>query len=132
MIPLSWTFDHVGPLTRNATDAAIILRTIAGYDPLDVASRPMKIPEYVAGSLRSKVAPLRVGVAREFFFADLDPDIEAATGEGLRVLQKLTDDLHEVRLPASGAEELRAAVRAAEAYTYHADFIREEPRGLPA
>jgi aspartyl-tRNA(Asn)/glutamyl-tRNA(Gln) amidotransferase subunit A len=126
LIPLSWTFDHVGPLTRNVTDAAIMLRTIAGDDPLDVASRPMKIRDYVA-SLRSKVAPLRVGVAREFFFDDLDPEIEAATSDALRVLQKLTDDLHEVTLPASGAEELRAAVRAAEAYTYHADFIQRSP-----
>ncbi len=103
-----------------------MLQAIAGYDPLDVGSRLMKIPDYVA-VLRSKVAALRVGVAREFFFADLDPDIEAAMSDALRVLQRLTGGLREVTLPASGAEQLRAAVRAAEAYTYHADFIERSP-----
>ena len=49
----------------------------------------MSIPDYRA-ALHSKVASLRVGVARKFFFADLDPDIEAAMDEALRVLQGLT------------------------------------------
>lgn len=126
VIPLSWTCDHVGPMARTVTDTAIMLQTIAGYDALDVGSRQMKIPDYVA-AVRSKVAALRVGVAREFFFADLDPDIEAAISDALRVLQRLTGGLHEVTLPASGAEQLRAAVRASEAYAYHADFIEKSP-----
>ncbi len=126
VIPLSWTFDHVGPLARTVADAAIMLQTIAGYDPTDVSSRQMSIPDYGA-ALWSKVASLRVGVAREFFFADLDPDIEAATNEALRVLQNLTTGLRDVTLPASGQEQLRAVVRAAEAYAYHADFVERSP-----
>lgn len=126
VIPLSWTFDHVGPLTRTVADAAIMLQTIAGYDPTDISSRQMSIPNYSA-ALRTKVASLRVGVARQFFFADLDPDIQAAVSEALRVLQKLTAGLRDVTLPASGQEQLRAVVRAAEAYTYHADFVEKSP-----
>ena len=126
VIPLSWTFDHVGPLTRTVADAAIMLQAIAGYDPADVSSRQMTIPDYGA-ALRSKVASLRVGVAREFFFADLDPDIEAAMSEALRVLEKLTSGVRDVSVPASGQEELRAAVRASEAYAYHAEFVERSP-----
>src|SRR5213594_2879438 len=88
VIPLSWTLDHVGPLTRTVADTAIMLQAIAGYDPMDVSSRQMSIPDYVA-ALRTKVASLRVGVAREFFFADLDADIEAAMSEALSVVHKL-------------------------------------------
>jgi aspartyl-tRNA(Asn)/glutamyl-tRNA(Gln) amidotransferase subunit A len=126
VIPLSWTFDHVGPLTRTVADAAILLQTIAGCDPLDVTSRQMNIPDYVA-ALHDKVASLRIGVAREFFFADLDPDIEAAMSEALAVLQGLTAGIREITLPMSGQEELRAVVRAAEAYTYHAHFVERNP-----
>lgn len=126
VIPLSWTFDHVGPLTRTVADAAMLLQAIAGYDPADVSSRQMSIPDYRA-ALHSKVASLRVGVARKFFFADLDPDIEAAMDEALRVLQGLTAGLRDIALPASGQEELRAAVRAAEAYTYHAELVERSP-----
>jgi aspartyl-tRNA(Asn)/glutamyl-tRNA(Gln) amidotransferase subunit A len=126
VIPLSWTFDHVGPLARTVADTAIMLQAIAGYDPTDVSSRQMSIPDYRA-TLRSKVASLRVGVAREFFFADLDPDIEAATSGALQVLQRLTAGLRDVALPASGQEQLRAAVRAAEAYAYHAESLARSP-----
>ena len=126
VIPLSWTFDHVGPLTRTVADTAIMLQTIAGYDPAETTSRQIAIPDYIA-ALRMKVSPLRVGVAREFFFANLDPEIEVAVNNALTILQKLTGSLREVTLPASTQEQLRAAVRAAEAYAYHAESVGKTP-----
>ena len=126
VIPLSWTCDHVGPLARTVADAAIMLQAIAGFDLLDIGSRRMTIPDYVA-ALGGKVAGLRLGVAREFFFADLDPEIEVAMHDALGVLRRLTGSSREVTLPASGVEQLRGAVRAAEAYAYHADFIEKSP-----
>ncbi len=126
VIPLSWTFDHVGPMTRTVADAAIMLQAIAGYDPGDAASREMRIPDYTE-TLRTRVSSMRIGVAREFFFAGLDPEIEAAVNEALRVLQKLTAGLQNVTFPASTQEQLRAAVRAAEAYTYHAEYVEKTP-----
>ena len=77
MIPLSWTFDHVGPMTRTVADTAIMLQAIAGYDLAESTSRRMPIPDYT-DALRDRVSSLRVGIAREFFFVDLDPEIEAA------------------------------------------------------
>ena len=41
VIPLAWSFDHVGVLARSVADAALIIRVMAGYDPLDPASSPM-------------------------------------------------------------------------------------------
>ena len=63
VIPLSWTFNHVGPMTRTVADAAIMLPAIAGYDPGDTTSRQMPNPDDTA-ALRNRVSSLRVGVAR--------------------------------------------------------------------
>ena len=126
VIPLSWTFDHVGPMTRTVADTAIMLQTLAGYDPAETTSQQMNIPDYTA-ALRMNVSSLRVGVAREFFFAGLDPEIEAAVNNALPVLQKLTAGLRDITLPASTQEQLRAAVRAAEAYAYHAESVGRTP-----
>jgi len=86
----------------------------------------MNIPDYTA-ALRMKASSVRLGVPREFFFAGLDPEIEAAVNAALPVLEKLTTGLRQVSLQASTQERLRAAVRAAEAYAYHAEFVAKTP-----
>jgi aspartyl-tRNA(Asn)/glutamyl-tRNA(Gln) amidotransferase subunit A len=126
VIPLSWSFDHVGPLARTVADTALILRAIAGYDPEDVTSVRMDVPNYAAG-LERRPASVRLGIARDFFFDSLDPEIEAATTRAIAALEKLTAGVTEVVLPARGQEELRAAIRVAEASTYHADFMAKTP-----
>jgi len=69
-------FDHVGPITRTVADAAIMLQTIAGYDPAEpqVSKSMFRItpPRW-----QTKVSSLRLGIpARDFFFSALDPEIE--------------------------------------------------------
>jgi aspartyl-tRNA(Asn)/glutamyl-tRNA(Gln) amidotransferase subunit A len=126
VIPLSWSLDHVGPMARTVADTALLLQVIAGYDPQDITSEEMKIPDY-AQALRASVSSIRIGVPREFFFADLDPDIEAAMKDALSVLGKLTAGIREVALSANTMETLRDVVRAAEAYAYHREFVAKTP-----
>jgi len=126
VIPLSWSLDHVGPMARTVADTAALLQAIAGYDEQDTTSAKMNVPDYSA-DLEKKVSSLRVGVPREFFFADLDPEIDAAMKEALSVLQKLTAGIHDVVLPASSMESLRDVVRAAEAYAYHREYVAKTP-----
>ena len=127
VIPLSWSLDHVGPITRTVADAAIMLQTIAGYDPAETTSQQINVPDYTA-ALQTKVSSLRLGIpARDFFFSALDPEIETAVNNALSVLEKLTAGLREVSLNASTQERLRASVRAAEAYAYHAEFVEKTP-----
>jgi aspartyl-tRNA(Asn)/glutamyl-tRNA(Gln) amidotransferase subunit A len=66
VFPLSWTLDHIGPLTRNVEDAAITLQVLAGHDPLDPASANVPIPDYRA-DLEKGVVGLRIGIPRAFF-----------------------------------------------------------------
>ncbi|OFV95386.1 MAG: hypothetical protein A3H28_02220 [Acidobacteria bacterium RIFCSPLOWO2_02_FULL_61_28] len=126
VIPLSWSLDHVGPLTRTVADAAVMLQAIAGYDPADTTSQDMKVPDYTA-ALRMKASSLRVGIVRDFFFEGIDREIEAAVNDALAVLGKLTAGLRETTIPAIRNESVRAVVRAAEAYAYHAEFVAKTP-----
>jgi aspartyl-tRNA(Asn)/glutamyl-tRNA(Gln) amidotransferase subunit A len=126
VIPLSWSLDHVGPMARTAADTALLLQVIAGYDPQDITSEEMKVPDYEQ-ALRANVSTIRIGVPREFFYADLDPDIEAAMKDALSVLGKLTAGIREVPLSANTMESLRDVVRAAEAYAYHREFVAKTP-----
>jgi aspartyl-tRNA(Asn)/glutamyl-tRNA(Gln) amidotransferase subunit A len=126
VIPLSWSLDHVGPMARTVADAALLLQAIAGYDSEDITSVRMDVPKYGA-ALRLRPASVRLGVARDFFFEGLDPEIQAAINGALSVLEKLTAGITEVALSARTQEELRSTVRAAEAYAYHAEFIAKSP-----
>ena len=68
VFPLSWTLDHIGPLTRSVEDAAIALQVLAGYDPLDPGSADVAVPDYRA-DLERGVDGLRIGIPRAFFAA---------------------------------------------------------------
>ena len=126
VIPLSWSLDHVGPLARTVADTALLLQVIAGYDLQDTTSEEMKVPDD-AEALHASVTSLRIGVPREFFFAGLDPEIDTATKDALSVMAKLTAGLRDTALEADKMESLRNVVRAAEAYTYHQEFVAKTP-----
>jgi len=126
VIPLSWSLDHVGPMSRTVADAALMLQVIAGYDPEEPTSMQIPVVDYAA-ALRMRPSTLRIGVARDFFFAGLDPEIETAVSKALAVLEGLTGGLRDVAIPANTQEQLRATVRAAEAYAYHAEFVAKSP-----
>ena len=77
---LSRSYDHVGPMTRSALDAALMLQVMAGPDPDHPAGPNLGVPDY-AGALEDTqglVRRLRVGIPREHFFDGLDPEIADA------------------------------------------------------
>jgi aspartyl-tRNA(Asn)/glutamyl-tRNA(Gln) amidotransferase subunit A len=89
VIPLSWSRDHVGPMTRTVADAAIILQAIAGYDIEETTSQKIEVSDY-SSVLRARTSSLRLGRPREFFFDGLHPEIEAAMNNALSLLATLT------------------------------------------
>jgi aspartyl-tRNA(Asn)/glutamyl-tRNA(Gln) amidotransferase subunit A len=125
VIPLSWSLDHVGPLCRTVTDTALLLETIAGYDPLERTSvdRP---PERFSNAMRIRTAPLRLGVVRRPYFDELDPDIETSINAALKVLQELTSGVRDVELPYSA--NLLMTVASVEAYAYHKPYFSQTPQ----
>ena len=119
VIPLSWSCDHVGPMTRCVTDAAIMLQALAGYDAEDPTSVDAPVPDYVAALQGSR--PLRVGIPRAYFYEKLDPEIESAMTAALSVIGKLVSTVQDVEIPASDD----TAILRAEAYAYHCVNIRK-------
>jgi aspartyl-tRNA(Asn)/glutamyl-tRNA(Gln) amidotransferase subunit A len=124
MLPLSWSMDHVGPMTRNAADAALVLGAMAGYDAADPTSSVLPVPDYGA-ALSGDVRGLRVGLLRTFFVESATPEVRAAVETAARTLEKAGAVVDDVALPgvrhtAAGA----LAVVATEAMAYHAAWLR--------
>ena len=121
VIPLSWFYDHVGPMTRTVEDSALMLQVLAGYDPEDSVSIDIPVPDYSAALTSRK--PLRVGIPRKFFYEGLNPEIESAINTALSVTAKLASSQQEIEIPASSDPTILRA----EAYAYHYDNIRKSP-----
>lgn len=94
---LSWSLDHPGPIARTVRDTAILLRVMAGYDPADPSTSNTPVPDYAAG-LTGDLKTLRVGVPKNYFFDDIQPDVAAATRRAIDVLHELGGDVAEVTL----------------------------------
>jgi aspartyl-tRNA(Asn)/glutamyl-tRNA(Gln) amidotransferase subunit A len=120
VIPLSTSLDHVGPLTSNVEDAAIVLQAIAGFDPADVTSAEISVVDYVSG-LKEGARNVRVGVARANFFEELDPEVASAMEHALAGMESLGAHIKEVKLEVSTDR----TVQAAESYAYHAENLEK-------
>jgi aspartyl-tRNA(Asn)/glutamyl-tRNA(Gln) amidotransferase subunit A len=77
VLPLAYSLDHVGPLTRSVSDAALMLNAIAGPDPLDDSSSKHPPIDYMPEE-GVEIRGLRIGFPQNFFFDRLDPDVESA------------------------------------------------------
>ena len=100
VVPLSWSLDHVGSLSRTVEDAALILGVIAGYDELDPSTAEVPIPDY-GSAFKMQTSKLRLGIPRTPFFEGLDPEIEKALNAAIEVLSKLAATVREITLPVS-------------------------------
>ena len=124
VLPLSWSMDHVGPMTRNAADCALVLGAMAGYDAADPTSSVLPVPDYTA-ALTGDVRGLRVGLLRSFFLEAATPEVRVAVEAAARTLEKAGALVDEVALPSVRAASAGSlAVVATEALTYHAAWLR--------
>jgi aspartyl-tRNA(Asn)/glutamyl-tRNA(Gln) amidotransferase subunit A len=98
VLPLGWTLDHVGPLTRTVRDAAIVLNAIAGHDAGDPTSSRRPVADFVPQP-HCVIRGLRIGVPENFFFERLDPDVERAVRGALAAAESLGASVRPVRLP---------------------------------
>jgi aspartyl-tRNA(Asn)/glutamyl-tRNA(Gln) amidotransferase subunit A len=124
VLPLSWSYDHVGPMTRSVRDAALVLQAIAGYDAADLTSIAFPAADYVAAVDGAAAGPRpRIGVARAHFFEDLDPEVGAAVERALGVLAGLGAAMRDV---AIAVDDDRTVFRA-ESWAYHRAWVERAP-----
>jgi len=98
LIAFASSLDHIGPFARTVKEVALVLRTMAGRDPMDSTSADVPVPDYVA-ELEKPVRGLKVGVAKEYFGEGLDPEVRAAVEAAIQKLAELGCEVVPVSLP---------------------------------
>jgi aspartyl-tRNA(Asn)/glutamyl-tRNA(Gln) amidotransferase subunit A len=98
LVAFASSLDHIGPFTKTVKDAAIVLRTIAGRDPMDSTSADLPVPDYVA-ELEKPVHDLKIGVAKEYLAEGLDREVRNAVEAAIQKLESLGCKIIEISLP---------------------------------
>ena len=98
LIAFASSLDQIGPFGRTVEDAAILLGIIAGHDSNDSTSFKTEIPDYRA-ELAKRKGPWKLGIAKEYFGAGLDPEVGAAVQAAIDYYKKLGCEIREVSLP---------------------------------
>lgn len=127
VVPLSWSLDHVGPMTRSVHDAALMLNAMAGFDRQDSASvdRP---PEDFTVGLGAGAGGLRIGIPRTYFNEVSQPDVERAWRAAIDVLVSLGARPVEVDFASlEGAVSTGQTIVRAEMTTFHHDWYAQQP-----
>jgi aspartyl-tRNA(Asn)/glutamyl-tRNA(Gln) amidotransferase subunit A len=123
--PLSWSFDHVGPLARTVTDCALVLQVLAGHDAHDPASSHAPIPDYLQAVQRADQPP-RLGLVRQFYLERADSELRAHVEELAERLAHAGAPVQEVKLPDSFRAHLAShrLISSVETAAVHADLFR--------
>ncbi len=129
VLPLAFSLDTVGPLTRTVEDNALLLTEMAGHDPRDPGSARAPVPDFAA-ALRVGVRGLRVGVIRHFYADDMEahPEVSGAVEDAVGVLEGLGARVREMRLePLELYAACSRTIIMSEAYAVHEKWLTERP-----
>jgi aspartyl-tRNA(Asn)/glutamyl-tRNA(Gln) amidotransferase subunit A len=128
-VPLGYSLDHIGPMARTARDCAIMLQVMAGYDPLDLCSVDVPVPD-MTGSMDGSLEGVRIGVPRDYFFnaPNLDPEVKAAVEAALDAMAAAGATVVEVAIAhADAARHAQRVTMIGEAYAYHEPDLKSKP-----
>lgn len=117
--PLSWTLDHIGPMTRTVVDSRIMLNIMAD-------SRKLKMMDLEMN--RNDLKGIRIGVCEEYFFDSMDQEMKNIMKQSLKKLTELGAEVVDMSL--SGIEDALEALKIiskSEAYTFHEGFFKKNP-----
>ena len=98
LVAFASSLDQIGPITRSVEDCALVLKVIAGHDPMDSTSVPQPVPDYVAG-LGKDIAGLRIGIPKEYFIEGMDQEVKAAVEGSLKTFEGLGARIVPISLP---------------------------------
>ncbi len=127
IFPLSWTLDHVGPMTRTVEDNAIVLGVLSGHDardPYSVRKETEDFTRYLDREMQGSV----VGVPSSFYFENVEEEVQAIVNKAIEVFRNLGAEIREVEIPDS--EQILAAQRVvlvSEAFAVHEKRLRDQP-----
>lgn len=98
LIAFSSSLDQIGPITKDVTDSAILMNVISGYDEKDSTSVNISVPDYTK-ALVNDIKGLKIGIPKEYFIEDLDPEVDTIIKEAIEKLKSLGAICQEISLP---------------------------------
>lgn len=122
-LPLSWSLDHLGPMTRTVRDCALVLEAIAGYDPADPTAAQRVVPRYGA-MLDRQPDSCTIGVVEPADDDGVSPEVRAAVVAATETLQQHGFSCTRVTLPhPTAAARALLGILYAEASAYHLQWL---------
>jgi aspartyl-tRNA(Asn)/glutamyl-tRNA(Gln) amidotransferase subunit A len=98
LVAFASSLDQIGPFAKNTEDCALLLKVISGYDNLDSTSVDLPVPDYTR-SIKNDIKGLRIGLPKEYFTKGLDPEVELAVRNAVKVLKDEGAVVKEISLP---------------------------------
>ncbi len=127
VFPLSWNLDHAGPLTKTVRDSALMLQSMAGYDPLDPSTVDEPLADYLL-HIDEGVKGWKIALAVGTYIGEGNGEVLAAIDEAGRIFKNLGADVTEVNMDS--LRELALAnsqMVSGDAAAFHQDRLRERP-----
>ena len=134
VLPLSYSLDNIGPMTRTVTDNAILLGIIAGYDPEDRASHRAPVPDFTA-DLDKGVDGLKIGIIRRFYTEDFEADGEMIKSieDAVKILADQGAEIVEIDPgPIADYNSTNRVILLSEAYAVHEKWLQDRPEDYGA
>jgi len=126
-IPVSWSCDHVGPMTRTVADTAALLGAIAGADERDSTAAHVPVPDYLA-ALANGIEGKRIGISIPYLREHVDGEVQTLLDAAMRQLERLGATFVDINPPPpSEAVPALLAILTPEATVYHLPYLRERP-----
>jgi aspartyl-tRNA(Asn)/glutamyl-tRNA(Gln) amidotransferase subunit A len=128
IIPLAWSMDTAGPMTRTVEDCALMFGAIAGHDPRDPSTANVPVQDYCA-RLQQGVQGLRIGVVPDYFFHHLQQPVHDAVRQALATFEGLGAQIVDVAIEnIHGNISAQLTIESCEPSTYHQRWLRERPQ----
>jgi aspartyl-tRNA(Asn)/glutamyl-tRNA(Gln) amidotransferase subunit A len=130
VFPLSWSLDHVGPITRTVEDNALMLNVLTGHDPEDPYSVDHPAEDF-ARYLQRGLRGAGIGLPTSFYFDHVDEEVGVLVREAMEVFRSLGAQVREVEIP-NLVDTLHAQrlILGAEAYAVHEERLENEPEAF--
>jgi len=128
VVPLAWSMDTVGPMTRTVEDCALMFGAIAGFDAKDAGSAQRATDDCLK-DLADGCRQLRIGVVPGYFFEHLQAPVHDAVKEALATFVDLGAQLVDVDIRnIHGNISAQLTIESAEPSTYHQRTLRDRPQ----
>lgn len=98
LVAYASSLDQIGPITKDVTDCALLMKVISGHDNMDSTSVNLEVPDYLK-SCQKGIKDLKIGVPREYFIEGIDPEVKDALDKALKIFEKLGAKIEEASLP---------------------------------